>query len=79
MIGYIGRINERDLEAHRGVGAGRQLPRHRPHRQDRRRAELRAASCTAPPATSEVEVDAGGRAVRTLDAHRRRCPATTWC
>ena len=50
----------------------RQLPRHRLHRQARRRAELRDASCTARPASRRSRSSAGGRAVRALS----RNPAT---
>ena len=66
VIGYIGRINDKRPGAHRVVGRGRELQGLRLHRQGRRRAFATSASCTARRAVEEVEVDAGGRAVRTL-------------
>ena len=53
LIGYIGRINQAEKKkmATTGRGRPRQLPRHRVHRQARRRAELREPSCTARPAS----------------------------
>ena len=81
LLGYIGRINQAEKAAHRGLAEDErgQLPRHRVHRQARHRAELRAASCTAPPASSRWRsAPAGARSARlSRTAGRRR--ATTWC
>ena len=57
-------------EAHRGRRAHLQLPRHRLHRQDRPRGQLRDASCTAPPASSRSRSTPAG-------ARSARCRATT--
>ena len=67
VIGYIGRINQREKEDDRRLGRGRpgQLPRHRVHRQARRRAELRA-ELHGITGFERVETSAGGRAVRSL-------------
>jgi penicillin-binding protein 2 len=63
-IGYIGRINERDLEIIE-ERSRRQLQGHRPHRQDRPGAALRVRAARRNR-LREVEIDAGGRAVRSL-------------
>jgi penicillin-binding protein 2 len=75
-MGYIGRINDRDLERHREQRGGGQLPRHRPHRQDRARSRSYEFELHGITGFEQVEVDAGGRAVRLL-RRTRPCPATT--
>jgi cell division protein FtsI/penicillin-binding protein 2 len=76
-LGYIGRINDRDLGASSGRARG-QLPRHRALRQDRAGAVLRVRA--ARP--DRLRAGRGGcRRPRRAGAvaRTRRCRATTWC
>ena len=66
VLGYIGRISDSDLERLEADGVQRELQGLRLHRQEPASRRATSASCTAPPASTQVEIDAGGRGVRTL-------------
>jgi penicillin-binding protein 2 len=75
-IGYISRINKRDLEMIEEKRGRRQLQGYRPYRQVRAGAEVRVRDLHGETGYEQVEIDSGGRAVRSL-SRTPRCRATT--
>ena len=73
VIGYIGRINDRDVERDRGLGRDRELQGLGLHRQESGIEVSYERELHGTTGVEEVEVDAGGRAVRTLS----RTPPTS--
>ena len=79
VIGHIGRINQqRPSTSSRSEGADAELPRHRLHRQGRPRGAATSSELHGTTGFEQVEIDAAGRAVRTL-SRTPPSPATTSC
>jgi hypothetical protein len=68
----------RRREAHRPGRPHRQLQGHGPHRQARASRAPTRRSCTARPGSEQVEIDAGGRAIRSLARASRYRATTSW-